>query len=238
VTPAAHGPMTMCQPYQATAVDGGTYTLQDDEWGSSAAECVSTEGGTGFVVTKSAIANPAYGNPGSYPDLYAGCNWGACTKGGLTADPPQIIDMNPGSVTTSLATTDPPGGAYDVSYDIWVNQTPSTPGAPDGLEVMVWLNHHGGVEPAGNEVASDVQVGGYDYDVWYSSNAGNGPCVTYVMTTARTAVSGLDLGPLFYDAGQRGYLSASWYLIAVEAGFEIWNGGAGLAVNSFSVALQ
>ena len=57
----------MCQPYQTSAVDGGTYTVQDDEWGSSAAECVSTTGGTGFAVTKSAIANSADGDPGSYP---------------------------------------------------------------------------------------------------------------------------------------------------------------------------
>ena len=33
----------------------------------------------------------------------------------------------------------------------------------------------------------------------------------------------------------RGYLSSSCYLIDVEAGFELWQGGAGLATNSFSV---
>ena len=57
------------------------------------------------------------------------------------------------------------------------------------------------------------------------------------MTTAHTKVANLDLAPLFDDAGQRGYLSPSWYLIAVEAGFEIWQGGTGLAVKDFSVAL-
>jgi hypothetical protein len=31
------------------------------------------------------------------------------------------------------------------------------------------------------------------------------------------------------DAIARGYLSRSWYLIDVEAGFEVWNGGAGHA---------
>ncbi len=33
----------------------------------------------------------------------------------------------------------------------------------------------------------------------------------------------------------RGYTKSSWYLIDVEAGFELWQGGAGLATNSFSV---
>jgi cellulose 1,4-beta-cellobiosidase len=33
----------------------------------------------------------------------------------------------------------------------------------------------------------------------------------------------------------RGYTKSSWFLIDVEAGFELWQGGAGLATNSFSV---
>jgi cellulose 1,4-beta-cellobiosidase len=37
------------------------------------------------------------------------------------------------------------------------------------------------------------------------------------------------------DAVKRGYISNSWYLIDVEAGFELWQGGAGLATKSFSV---
>ena len=124
-----------------------------------------------------------------------------------------------------------------MSYDIWLNKTPTASGAPNGAEVMVWLNHHGGVQPAGDEVASGVKIGGYSYDVWYSKDAGNGPCVTYSMTTAHTDVTNLDLLPLFEDGGNRGYLDPSWYLIAVEAGFEIWQGGEGLAVRHFSVAL-
>ncbi len=233
----AGGATTMCQPYQATHVADGTYTIQDDEWDSKAAQCVSTEGGAEFTVTKSELANPAGGNPGSYPSIYAGCNWGACTQGGLAARPRQLGSLSPGAVTTTLATTDPPGGVYDVSYDIWMNQTPATSGAPDGAEVLVWLNRPGGVQPAGDEVAAGVKVGGYTYDVWFSKDAGNGPCVTYEMTSARTGVTSLDLLPLFEDGGERGYLNPSWYLIAVEAGFEIWQGGAGLAVNHFSVAL-
>ena len=34
---------------------------------------------------------------------------------------------------------------------------------------------------------------------------------------------------------KRGYLKSSWYLIDVEAGFELWHGGAGLATKSLSV---
>src|SRR5206468_2633309 len=33
----------------------------------------------------------------------------------------------------------------------------------------------------------------------------------------------------------RGYASSSWYLTSIQAGFEPWSGGTGLAVNSFAV---
>jgi len=36
----------------------------------------------------------------------------------------------------------------------------------------------------------------------------------------------------------RGYTKSSWYLIDVEAGFELWQGGAGLKTNSFSVSVN
>ena len=104
---AGHGAGTMCQPYQATDVADGAYTIQDDEWDSKAAQCVSTKGDAAFTVTKSELANPADGNPGSYPSIYAGCNWGACTQGGLAAQPQQLGNLSPGDVTTTLATTQP-----------------------------------------------------------------------------------------------------------------------------------
>ena len=40
------------------------------------------------------------------------------------------------------------------------------------------------------------------------------------------------------NAVRRGYIRMSWYLIDVEAGFELWRGGAGLATDSFSVNLS
>src|SRR5438094_6037140 len=99
---------------------------------------------------------------------------------------------------------------------------------------MVWLNHNGSVQPFGSQVASDVSLGGNGYNVWEGSQS-FGDTVTYDMTTAATSVSDLDVGTLAKDAVSRGYISSSCYLIDVEAGFELWRGGAGLATGSFSV---
>jgi hypothetical protein len=225
---------SLCQ--EQTAAVGGSYIVQNNEFDSSATECVSTDGNADFTVASSGIANATNGSPGAYPSIYQGCHWGNCSSGGLSTDPIQVSALSTGKVTTSWSTTQPGGSAnaYDVAYDIWFNQTPTTSGQPNGTEIMVWLNHNGSVQPFGSEVASNVSIGGHTYNVWYGTQS-SWDTVTYDMTSGATSVSGLDVGQLAADSVSRGYTQNSWYLIDVEAGFELWQGGAGLATNSFSV---
>jgi hypothetical protein len=225
---------TLCQEETAPA-SGGTYTVQNNEFGSGASECISTDGNAQFAVANSSIDNATDGAPGAYTSIYQGCHWGNCSTGGLTSTPIQVADLTAGRVTTSWSTTQPGGSsAYDVAYDIWFNRTPTTSGQPNCAELMVWLNHNGSVQPFGSQVASDVSLGGASYNVWEGSQS-FGDTITYDMTTPATSVSDLDVGTLAQDAVRRGYLSSSCYLIDVEAGFELWQGGAGLATGSFSV---
>jgi hypothetical protein len=225
---------TLCQ-FETSPVSGGTYTVQNNEFDSGASECATTDGNADFTVANSSIDNATDGSPGAYPSIYQGCHWGNCSSGGLTSTPIQVADLTPGTVTTSWSTTQPGGSSdYDVAYDIWFNQTPTTSGQPNCAEMMVWLNHNGSVQPFGSQVASDVSLGGHTYNVWEGGQS-FGDTVTYDMTTASTSVSDLDVGTLAQDAVSRGYISSSCYLIDVEAGFELWQGGAGLATDSFSV---
>src|SRR5215813_10245185 len=216
---------------QTLPVSGGAYTLQNNEWGSSASECITADGGTGFTVANSSIANAANGAPGGYPAIYKGCHWSTCTPG--SGFPIQVSRIRAGTVTTCWSTSQPGNGDYDVAYDIWFNQTPTNSGQPNGTELMIWLNHNGPVQPFGSKVASNARIGGRGYKVWFGKQGWN--TVSYTMTSGTTSVSNLDLQPLIADAVSRGYISPSWYLIDVEAGFELWQGGAGLATKSFSV---
>jgi cellulose 1,4-beta-cellobiosidase len=222
---------TLCK-LQTASVDGSRYTVENNEWGSSAPECITTDGGADFTVANSAIHNATNGAPGGYMAIYKGCHWGACTTG--SGFPIRASDIHPGTVTTSWSTAQPGGSSdYDVAYDIWFNQTPTTSGQPNGTELMIWLNHNGPVQPFGSQVASDVSVGGRGYNVWFGQQGWN--TVSYTMTAGTTSVSNLDLQAVVADAVKRGYIGNSWYLIDVEAGFEAWQGGAGLATKSFSV---
>ncbi|HEX4258022.1 MAG TPA: cellulose binding domain-containing protein [Streptosporangiaceae bacterium] len=220
---------TLCNS-QTEAVAGGAYTVQNNEWGSGASECITTDGNADFSVANSSIDNATNGAPGGYPSLYKGCHWGACTSGsGL---PIPVSSMTTGAVTTSWNTTQPGTGAYDVAYDIWFNTTPTTSGQPNGAELMIWLNHNGSVQPFGSQVGT-ATVGGRGYNVWFGNQGWN--TISYTMTTGTTSVTNLDIDQIVADAISRGYIQPSWYLIDVEAGFELWQGGAGLATNSFAV---
>jgi cellulose 1,4-beta-cellobiosidase len=229
---------SLCQE-QTASVSGGTYIVQNNEFDSSASECVTTDGNADFTVANSSIANATNGEPGAYPSIYQGCHWGNCSSGGLTSSPIEVSSLTTGKVTTSWSTTQPGGSsnAYDVAYDIWINQTPTTSGQPNGTEIMVWLNHNGSVQPFGSEVASNVSLGGHTYNIWYGTQS-SWDTVTYDMTSGSTSVSNLDVGTLAQDSVSRGYTKSTWYLIDIEAGFELWQGGAGLATNSFSVSIN
>ena len=222
---------TLCHS-QSVAVSGGAYMIMNNEWHSGAPQCITTGGDASFTVASSSIAKTPHGPPGGYPFIYRGCHWDACTAGsGL---PIQVSGIHRGTVITSWSTTQPGGSSvYNVAYDIWFNQAPTTTGQPDGAELMIWLNHHGPVRPAGSQVASNVSIGGHDYDVWLRRWHWN--TISYTMTTGTTSVSHVNLQALVADAVSRGYIGESWYLIGVEAGFELWRGGVGLATNSFSV---
>jgi hypothetical protein len=235
ILPAASsvaGTTTLCGS-QTASVDGGAYTVDNNEWGSSAPECITTNGNAEFRVANSSIANGGQGAPGGYPHIYKGCSYGACTSGsGL---PIRVSRIRAGTVTTSWRTRQPGGSSiYNAAYDVWFNKTPTTSGQANGTELMIWLRRHGPKHPYGSQVATDVSIGGRRYNVWYGAAHGFNT-VTYLMTTPATSVRNLDLRPLEANAVGHGYLRRSWYLISVEAGFEVWQGGRGLATRSFSV---
>ncbi|MBO0802004.1 MAG: hypothetical protein J2P25_02870 [Nocardiopsaceae bacterium] len=238
---AAASMRSLCHTASAK-VDGGSYVVENDEYASSASECLRVGDSTAFSVSRSAIANPTDGTPGAYPSAYTGCHWGSCSSGGLAAHPLPVSALSPGTVTTDWSTAQPyhQREAYDVAYDIWVNRTPRTSGASNGSEIMIWLNHRGPVQPAGREVARNVKIGIRHYDVWStgSSTASHGNTISYTLTSPHASVEGLDIGKVIGDAVARGYTSPSWYLISVEAGFELWRGGAGLASKSLAVHVK
>ena len=102
---------------------------------------------------------------------------------------------------------------------------------------MVWLNHGGGVQPAGQKTGS-ATINGASWDVWTAPLGSAGfntiwNIVSYVAQSPTTQVD-FDLKPFFDDSISRQMLSSAWYLIDVEAGFELWSGPSATS-NGFTV---
>src|SRR5258708_4422170 len=220
----------------SVAVDGGAYKVENNKFNSPQSECIKIDTATTnfMVMAGSAISVPTNGSPGGYPSIYAGCHWGTCAN--ATTLPLRISGL--GSVTSSWSTTQPNPApstdAWNVAYDLWFNSAQTTGTRPDRAELMVWLNFAGTIQPRGGSPVGTVTLSGTTYQVWHDTTA-TPPYIAYVMTSRTAAVSNLNLLEIVNDASTRGFLDRSWYLIAVEAGFEVWNGGAGLATNSFVV---
>jgi hypothetical protein len=229
-SPTATTGAETCTPHDVVPVNGGEYLVQANEWNSHDPQCVEVRD-DGFTVTRAAFGLPAQGPPASYPSILRGCHWGVCSKGsGL----PVLVSALP-EVKSSWAVTVPAGAAYDVAYDVWFNRTPETRGAPDGAELMIWLDHGGGVGSFGARTGR-VALEGATWDVWQGP-MGGWNYIAYVRTEPTHAVRDLDLRAFARDAVLRGAVDPAWYLIDVEAGFELWQGGQGMTSHAFRVDL-
>jgi hypothetical protein len=222
----AQASATTCDKWATIAA--GDYKIQTNEWNSSLQQCITFTGGTAWSVTTANFNLPTNGAPATYPSIYQGCHWGNCT--GNSGLPIQVSKLT--SATTSWSTTQVSSGAYDVAYDLWFNGMPTTSGQPDGTEVMIWLNSRGGVQPFGSQTAT-ASIAGLNWKVWTGQQSA-WKIVSYVLNPGGTSFSNLNVLALIQDAVSRGSLNPSNYLIDAEAGFEIWQGGQGLATNSFS----
>ncbi|MDI2128208.1 GH12 family glycosyl hydrolase domain-containing protein [Yinghuangia seranimata] len=223
----------VCGQYQTVPVANGRYIVDNNNYGG-AAECVRPYGSSGFTVTRSDAAGAPPAGPVAYPEIFEGCHWHTCTTG--TALPIQVSKI--GSAKSSWSTSKAPGtsGNYNVAYDLWFNSTPATDasGQPDGAELMIWLDRQPPEDAPPGNVA---YVNGTAFVAWQTSISANGktwPLIGYRLQDPAASVTNLDLRSFVRDAVTRGAVSPSSYLIAVEAGFEIWNGGQGLTTNSFS----
>ena len=96
---------------------------------------------------------------------------------------------------------------------------------------MVWLNQTGSIQPIGSKIGT-ANIAGATWDVWSGNIGWN--VISYVRQHA-DVVAELLVNDFWNDVVSRGLGSTSWYLTSIQAGFEPWVGGAGLAVNSFSV---
>ena len=199
--------------------------VQNNRWGTSATQCIAVTD-SGFRITQADGSVPTNGAPKSYPSIFNGCHYTNCSPG--TNLPAQLsgISSAPSSISYNFVN----GAVYNASYDIWLDPTPRTDGV-NRTEVMIWFNKVGSIQPIGSPVGN-ASVGGRDWQVWSGNNGGN-DVLSFVAPSAISSWN-FDVMDFVRHTVSRGLAQNNWYLTSVQAGFEPWQNGAGLAVNSFS----
>jgi glycosyl hydrolase family 12/cellulose binding protein with CBM2 domain len=225
--PAAQAAST-CEKFATLPIASGRYLVQNNVWGADTQQCINTTT-SGFQVTTANHNKPTNGAPASYPSVYFGCHYANCSTGsGL---PLQASTSAFTGIRSNVSMTYPGSGTWDAAYDIWFDPTPRTDGQNTGAEIMIWLNRQGSIQPVGSRVGT-ANIAGGTWDVWFGNIGWN--VVSYVRTSATTSLD-FAVNDFYADAINRGHAQRNWYLTSIQAGFEPWVGGAGLAVNSFAV---
>ncbi|MET9593102.1 cellulose binding domain-containing protein [Streptomyces sp. NPDC006516] len=226
--PAAHADTLICEQYGSTTIQG-RYVVQNNRWGTSAPQCV-TATDSGFRVTQADGSVPTNGAPKSYPSVFNGCHYTNCSPG--TNLPAQVSGI--ASAPSSISYGYVGDAVYNASYDIWLDPTPKKDGV-SRTEIMIWFNKVGPIQPIGSQVGT-APVGGRTWQVWTGSNGSN-DVISFVAPSAVSSWS-FDVMDFVRNTVSRGMAQNNWYLTSVQAGFEPWQNGAGLAVNSFSSAVN
>ncbi|MDN3295100.1 cellulose binding domain-containing protein [Streptomyces ficellus] len=227
-TAPAQADTLICDQFGSTTIQG-RYVVQNNRWGTSATQCVNATA-TGFELTRADGSVPTNGAPKSYPSVYNGCHYTNCSPG---TNLPMRVDAI-SSAPTSISYGYVNNAVYNASYDIWLDPTPRTDGV-NRTEIMIWFNRVGPIQPIGSPTGT-ATVGGRTWEVWTGNNGAN-DVISFVAPSAITAWT-FDVMDFVDQAVARGLAQPSWYVTSVQAGFEPWQNGAGLRVDSFSSTIN
>ncbi|MCX5052443.1 cellulose binding domain-containing protein [Streptomyces sp. NBC_00201] len=222
--PPSHADSTICEQFGSTTIQG-RYVVQNNRWGTNATQCV-TATDSGFRIAQADGSVPTNGGPKSYPSVFNGCHYTNCSPG--TNLPARLSSIS--SAPTNISYNYVSGAVYDAAYDIWLDPTPRTDGV-NRTEIMIWFNRVGPVQPVGSQTGT-TSVAGRSWQVWAGNN-GTNDVLTFVAPSAISSWN-FDVMDFVRQTVSRGLAQDNWYLTSVQAGFEPWQNGAGLAVTSFS----
>jgi cellulose 1,4-beta-cellobiosidase len=216
----------------------GPYRIQNNvATADNGKQCITAKAGggaAGFSIDSSSLSTGG-NSPVAYPSVAYGWHFGQSTTGTGLPKALSAITSAPSTVTY----TPPSGGKYNASYDIWAVPTsaganPATPAG--GVEVMIWLAAGGGPQPIGSP-GETVKIGNHNYEIWTGTNS-TWQVVTFWSKDYIGGWTNEDLKPFLQKAIALGKAQNDWNLLSVQFGFEIWNGGNGASVNSFSQSIK
>jgi len=230
--PASAGTRRLCQRgqhIQVTSHDGHKFSVRNDFWGTHTFCLKNINKRPNFKVTRTG-RNLLGGAVMSYPYVFAGCSWGICTRdSGLPARASSLRDPR-----VTWHTSERARGRWNASFDLWFGRHRMTTGQATGAEMMIWLNARGLPRDSRRIVWAD----GVRWYLahWRTHAPHSGKTWTYIQFRRVHPVWGvrkLRLNPFIHRAEHFRLVSRRWWLLNIEAGFEVRSGGKGLAGRRF-----
>lgn len=214
----------------------GQYMVQNNVWNDAASgqtQCVTPlwdgEGPVaGFIVEPHDISTGSV--PASFPGIVYGWHYG--TYFGAYNAPLRVEEVT--RVPSSWRFSVPDDVRYDAAYDLWLHPEPNPPTLEGTVEIMIWVAERD-VTPIGEKI-DQIELEGATWEVWFGPNSGFST-VTYRRTEGVSDFS-LELTGFVADAVTRSDLEPNWYLLSVEAGFELWQASEPLTTHRYEVRIE
>lgn len=216
----------------------GQYMVQNNIWNDEAVgqeQCVTAlwdgeSSVAGMIVDPVEIETSD--TPGSYPAIVYGWHWG--TFYGAYPEARRVEDID--AIPSAWRFSAPSSARYNASYDLWLHPMPAPPDANGSLELMIWVDHRD-AGPIG-EMVDRVELEGASWEVWLGENTEFGfSTVTYRRTEGTSNLT-LDLTDFVTGALDRVQATPEWYLLGVEAGFEIWRSTERFTTHGYEVRIE
>jgi glycosyl hydrolase family 12 len=218
------------------SVYGTGYQIRDAYWLGQRPQCIHNSGDrANFAVVQRPGFDPA-GRVVAFPDIFRGCIWNICSPDARL--PIMVSDI--GHPTTTWHTRDNAAGTWNAAYDIWFGKERMTRGQANGAELMIWLNEHGGC-CALQRGAPKVWIDGRRFWLshWRARHSGvSWNYIQFRLVHHTWRFDHLPLRPFIRRCERLGLIRHWWWMENVEAGFELWNGGQGLATTAFGVSMR
>jgi hypothetical protein len=222
-------PFTLCRT-QGTIPDG-RYMVNNNNFAGKP-ECLTGRHGIpGFRVSESDATSRSPGSD-AFPDIFSGCSWGICSPHSWLPDKAAAL----GNPKTTWHSVERARGTWGAGYDTFFDPRPRHDGQA-AAEMMIWLNSRNAYNPAGKGWPVARLDGARWYVLTWETSNGHQRWryVQFRRYTPTWNVTNLALGPFVVYLKTHDWIRPNWYLLNVEAGFEIWNGGTGLTATYFSV---
>jgi Glycosyl hydrolase family 12 len=200
--------------------NGVSYVVVGNGWGPNWMNHSISWEGTAFTIISLNGSEGSNYEPAAYPAAVCG-KYGSIVSGacGLPAATASITSLKTGWRWKANGND----AEYNAAYDIWISAGDTT---NLGGYMMVWLREPAGQQPAGTLAEFDVTVPGLPgkWDIWVGK-VNNLPIINWVQVEGNDMPEiEFDFMDLVKDAPGRGYTLPGSKILAVAAGFEIWNG--------------